>query len=72
MQKKFFVATLTVLAIAASAPVAPAAATPSSPGACNMMRVSVTGMDGMLKASPQGLGNMMDLIGASEAAGCPL
>jgi len=51
-------------------PAAPAAATPSSPGACNMLHVSPQGMDGMLKASSQGLGNMMELIIASEAAGC--
>jgi hypothetical protein len=50
----------------------PAAAVPSSPGACNMLHVSPTGMDGMFKASERGLDNMMSLILASEASGCPL
>jgi hypothetical protein len=50
----------------------PGAAAPASPGACNMLNVSTKGMDGMLKASDQGLGNMMELVLASEAAGCPL
>ena len=48
----------------------PAAAAPASPGACNMLNVSPTGMAGMLKASDQGLSNMMELVIASEAAGC--
>ncbi len=47
-----------------------AAATPTSPGACNMLHTSAQGMDGMFKASPQGLSNMIPLITASEAAGC--
>jgi hypothetical protein len=37
-----------------------------------MLHVSSTGMNGMLKASNQGLGNMMERVLASEAAGCPL
>lgn len=49
----------------------PAAATPTSPGACNMLHVSPTGMDGMFKASERGLENMINLIVASEASGCP-
>ena len=48
----------------------PAAAAPSSPGACNMLHVSSKGMDGMFKASDQGLANMMELVIASEATGC--
>ena len=48
----------------------PAAATPSSPGACNMLHVSPTGMDGMAKASDRGLDNMMVLVAASVAADC--
>jgi hypothetical protein len=47
-----------------------AAATPTSPGACNMLHTSATGMDGMFKASERGLGNMIALVIASEAAGC--
>jgi hypothetical protein len=72
VQKKFFIGMLTALAVAVSAPGAPAAPTPASPGACNMLNVSTTGMDGMLRASPQGVGNMIALIGASEAADCRL
>jgi hypothetical protein len=48
----------------------PAAGAPASPGACNMLHTSSTGFEGMLKASDQGLGNMIDLVLASEAAGC--
>ena len=48
----------------------PAAATPNSPGACNMLNVSAKGMDGMFKASEQGLGNMIALVVASEESGC--
>jgi len=61
-----------VLAIAVAVlSAAPAAAVwPPSPGACNMFNVSATGMDGMLKASPTGLGNMLALVGASFEAGC--
>jgi hypothetical protein len=54
----------------AGASAVPATAAPSSPGACNMMNVSGQGMDGMGKASAQGLGNMMELVAASFAAGC--
>jgi hypothetical protein len=50
----------------------PAAATPTSPGACNMLHTSSNGFAGMLTASPQGLGNMIALVVASEAAGCSL
>jgi hypothetical protein len=75
MSKKLITTIALVLTFAA-APVAvsatPAAAALASPGACNMLHVSPTGMQGMLKASDQGLGNMMELVLASEAAGCPL
>jgi hypothetical protein len=37
-----------------------------------MLHTSPTGFKGMLKASDQGLGNMIDLVLASEAAGCSL
>jgi hypothetical protein len=73
MSKRLITTTALVLTLAATVTVSgPAAATPSSPGACNMLHVSSTGMDGMMKASKQGLDNMMALVGASEAAGCPL
>jgi hypothetical protein len=48
----------------------PAAATPISPGACNMLHTSANGFAGMFKASPQGLGNMIALVIASEEGGC--
>jgi hypothetical protein len=48
----------------------PAAATPISPGACNMLHTSPTGFAGMLKASDQGLANMIALVVASEQSGC--
>lgn len=63
-----------VLAVAVAgllaAPVA--AVAPASPGACNMLHVSSKGMDGMFKASAQGLGNMMTLVIASEESGCTI
>lgn len=59
-----------MLAVAAAFSAAPAAATPTSPGACNMLHVSPTGFEGMLKASERGLRNMIALIIASEEAGC--
>ena len=64
------VVTFAVTAFAFSA--TPAAATPTRPGACNMLHTSSNGMAGMLKASPQGLGNMMALVIASEEGGCSL
>ena len=48
----------------------PVAAAPASPGACNMLHTSANGFAGMFKASPQGLGNMIALVIASEEAGC--
>jgi hypothetical protein len=58
------------LAAAVALSALPAAAAPASPGACNMLHTSSQGMDGMMKAS-QGLENMMQLVIASEASGCP-
>ena len=74
MSKKLMTTAMLVVAVgtAAALPALPAGAVPASPGACNMMHVSPQGMDGMLKASDQGLGNMMALVTASEAASCPL
>jgi hypothetical protein len=71
MSKKL-IATVVLAFTFAVVSVVPAAATPSSPGACNMLHVSATGMDGMFKASERGLDNMINLILASEAAGCRL
>ena len=70
MQAKLFTTITVVLALAASTSAATAAPAPASPGACNMFNVSPTGMDGMAKASAQGLGNMMALVDASITAGC--
>lgn len=73
MSKKLITTMVLAFTFAVVAAV-PAAATPStsSPGACNMLHVSGTGMDGMFKASEQGLSNMITLILASEASGCRL
>lgn len=60
-----------VFATAAAISAASAAPTPASPGACNMLHTSPQGMDGMGKAG-QGLDNMMQLVAASQAAGCTL
>jgi len=75
MNKKLITTILLVFTFASAAiafSAVPVAAAPASPGACNMLHVSPTGMDGMLKASDQGLSNMMNLVFASEASGCPL
>jgi hypothetical protein len=72
MSKKLL-ATMMLVFIFATAPAISAmsaAATPTSPGACNMLHTSAQGMDGMFKASERGLGNMIPLVIASEAAGC--
>lgn len=64
----FALAAVTFLAV-------PAGATPSSPGACNMLHVdnSTVGMAGMLNSgNGHGLDNMMGLVLASEASGCSL
>jgi hypothetical protein len=66
-----FLVAPTAVALSASA----AAAWPGSPGACNMLNVgrSAVGFDGMLKSGSgtgQGLANMIDLVVASEEAGC--
>jgi hypothetical protein len=59
-----------IFAVLAAISAMSAAATPTSPGACNMLHTSAQGMDGMFKASERGLGNMIPLVIASEAAGC--
>ncbi len=63
--------TMIVLSLGVAGSLAvPATAAPSSPGACHMMNVSPTGKDGMMKASEQGLTNMMNLVEASFATNC--
>ena len=59
-----------IFAMTAAISAMSAAATPTSPGACNMLHTSAQGMDGMFNASERGLGNMMQLDIASETAGC--
>jgi hypothetical protein len=71
MSKKL-IATMVLVFTFATVSAGQAAATPSSPGACNMLHVSARGMDGMFKASERGLDNMINLILASEAADCRL
>jgi hypothetical protein len=63
---------LTFALAAATFLAVPAGATPSSPGACNMLHTNLNGYYGMGKASEQGLGNMMALVIASETSGCSL
>jgi hypothetical protein len=70
MSKKLMTTAVLVFAFGAALPALPAGAAPPSPGACNMMHTSANGMAGMGNASDQGLGNMMALVAASEAAGC--
>jgi hypothetical protein len=72
MSKKALATVLLVFVFATAAAISAmaAAATPTSPGACNMLHTSAQGMDGMFKASERGLGNMIALVIASEAAGC--
>jgi hypothetical protein len=59
-----------IFATAAAISATSATATPTSLGACNMLHTSAQGMDGMFKASERGLGNMIPLVIAAEAAGC--
>jgi hypothetical protein len=73
MSKKLIATISLSLMLAASAVTfytVPAAATTVSPGACNMLHTNLTGFEGMLKASDQGLGNMIELVVASEESGC--
>ena len=68
MSKKLI--TTVAALVCACAYALPASATPASPGACNMLHVSPTGMAGMGTASERGLDNMMALVAASVDAGC--
>ena len=68
MSKKLITTVALVFAFAAAA--TRGGATPASPGACNMLHTNLAGYLGMLRASEQGLGNMMALVIASEESGC--
>jgi hypothetical protein len=76
MTKKLFVRATLISSFAAAALAFPAtsgAVAEASPGACNMLNVSrsAVGFDGMLQSGHgQGLENMIELVNASEAAGC--
>ena len=70
MRRKLIMTTVVAFTFAGATTGSAAQATaPASPGACNMLHVSTTGMDGMGKAKV-GLDNMMALINASIEAGC--
>jgi hypothetical protein len=68
MFSKLIALTSLVLTLAAVAVAVPAAATPTSPGACNMLNASVQGIAGM--DGSQGGKNMVPLVLASLTAGC--
>jgi hypothetical protein len=62
-----------LVTVALAFPTTSGAVAAGSPGACNMLNVSrsAVGFDGMLQSgNGQGLANMMELVLASEAAGC--
>jgi hypothetical protein len=61
------------VAAALAFPAVSGAVAAESPGACNMLNVgrSTVGFEGMLQSGHgQGLENMIELVLASEAAGC--
>jgi hypothetical protein len=76
MTKKAIARAMFALSFAAATLAFPAtsgAVAAGSPGACNMLNVtrSAVGFDGMLQSGHgQGLENMIELVLASEAAGC--
>jgi hypothetical protein len=75
MRKKAIAGTLaSSFALAALVfPATSGAVAAGSPGACNMLNVSrsAVGFEGMLQSgNGQGLANMIELVLASEAAGC--
>jgi hypothetical protein len=76
MKKKTIVRAMLASSFATVSLVIPAtsgAVAAGSPGACNMLNVSrsAVGFDGMLQSgNGRGLDNMMELVLASEAAGC--
>jgi hypothetical protein len=60
--------TATASLVVALAVAAPAVATPTSPGACNMLNANSPGLAGM--DGSQGGKNMVPLVVASLTAGC--
>ena len=70
MSKKPIVLTSLVVALAAGAAAvgSPANATPTSPGACNMLNANAPGLAGM--DGSQGGKNMVPLVVASFGTGC--
>lgn len=76
MSRKLIARVVLASSFAAAAIAFPAtsgATAPASPGACNMLNVSrsAVGFEGMLQSGHgQGLENMIELVLASEAAGC--
>ena len=74
MSKKPFttislVVALATLAVTPSAMAGPNNATPASPGACNMLHTSDTGLNGMMN-DRHVFDIMIPLVEASFAAGC--
>lgn len=67
MRKKLIAMTLSVGTFALAA-VGSSAATPSSPGACNMLNANSHGISGM--DGSQGGKNMVPLVVASFGTGC--
>ena len=70
MSKRLITTTALVLTLAATVTVSgPAAATPSSPGACNMLHASDAGLNGMMN-DKHVFDIMIPLVEASLGAGC--
>jgi hypothetical protein len=74
MSKKLFttislVVTLATLGVTSTAIAGPNNATPASPGACNMLHTSDTGLNGMMN-DRQVYDIMIPLVEASFGAGC--
>ena len=63
------VVALATLAAASTATAGPNNATPSSPGACNMLHASDAGLNGMMNDTHV-FDIMIPLVGASLGAGC--
>ena len=76
MNRRVIARAVLISSLAAAAlalPTAAGAVAAASPGACNMLNVSRSevGFEGMLQSGHgQGLANMIELVLASEAAGC--
>jgi hypothetical protein len=68
MFRKLIVVTSLVLTLTTAAAAGIASATPTSPGACNMLNAATNGLAGM--DGSQGGKNMVPLVIASLGAGC--